>query len=153
MLRPSAMLTLDDLQKWIFAALGILIVSWSGYITAKVLDSATNEDIDKMIENANKSGYYAQDRASIQKSIQDLFAIVNKISADQDRLKDGLSVNNDKIIANNQQVWNELSLLKIEIEKMKLKLDYNDEKKNGIGEATPMAPSSSQPVSYGWRTF
>lgn len=148
------MLTLDDLQKWIFAGLGILVVSWSGYITAKVIDSPTKDDIEKMINNANSSGYYAQDRASIQKSIQDLFSIVNKISTDQERLKDGVLVNNDKIRENNQHLWDELSLLKIELEKIKLKIDYNDEKKNELGEdRTPMAPSSDQPVKSGWNTF
>lgn len=137
MLRPAAMLTLDDLQKWILAALGLLIVSWSGYITAKVIDTPTKDDIEKMIDNANNSGFYAQDRSSIQKSIVDLFAIVNKISTDQERLKDGLLVNNDKIRENNQHVWDELSLIKIEIEKMKLRMDYDSDKKKRRSRPPP----------------
>lgn len=128
MLRP-AMLTLDDVQKWIVAALGILIVSWSAYITSKVIDSPTKGDIEKMIDRAQESGFYAQDRTSIQKSIQDLFAIVNKISIDQDRLRDGISANNDKIIVNNEKLWAELSLLRIELEKIKMRQDYNEDKK------------------------
>lgn len=128
MLRPS-MVTFDDLENKIIAALGVLLVAWGGYVTARVIDAPTKDDIEKMIENAQNSGYYAQDRASITKSIQDLFAMASKISSDQDRLKDGITANNDKIIVNNEKLWAELSLLKIELEKMKLRLDYNDDKK------------------------
>lgn len=125
----SHMLTFEDFQNKILAAIGVLLLSGATFVVVKVVNAPTKDDVEKMISRAQETGYYTQDRNTIQKSIQDLFSIVNKVSDDQERLKGKLDANNDKIILNNEKLWAELALLRIEMEKIKMRQDYSDDKK------------------------
>jgi esterase/lipase len=148
------MLTFDDLQNKIVAALGILLVSWGGFITAKVIESPSQDQVEKMIANAQSSSYYMQDRSAIQQSIQDLYKTVNTLRNDQERTQSQLAVMNDKISVNNEKLWTELSLLRTEIEKIKYRQDYLEDKKKRVGERPPTAtdPQSVPTETDTWTT-
>lgn len=128
MLGPR-MLTFEDFQNKILAAIGVLLLSGATFVVVKVVNAPTKDDVEKMISRAQETGYYTQDRNTIQKSIQDLFNIMSKVSDDQERLKGRIDANNDKIILNNEKLWAELALLRIEMEKIKMRQDYSDDKK------------------------
>jgi hypothetical protein len=150
------MQTFDDLQNKILAGLGIVIVSWAGYITTKVIDAPSKSDIENMIENAQNSSLYAQDRGSIQRSIEDLYEVVHSLTADKDRMKDAISLNNDKIIANNQLLWAALGELRVEVEKVKLMLEHSGlSKKKRIeeGEEPTSNPGTNETEPPPWREF
>lgn len=119
-------------------------------MTSKVIDVPSKQDVEKMVD---------RDRHSIDKNIQDLFSLINKINTDIERLKDGIGSNNDKIGTNNEKIWAQIALIQIEIERAKLWRDlYNQDlqelKKKRVGEIqAPTLTPSSEPTELGWETF
>jgi hypothetical protein len=142
--------TFDDLQNKVLAGLGIIIFTWGGWVTNRVLDMPTKAETEKFVD---------RELLIRDKHIQEIYTLIGKINVDMDRLEHNISLNNERIISSNEKFWASISLINIEIERAKLwrdqyKEDLDELKKKRVGEIPkPSWIPSSNPRELGWDRF
>lgn len=125
------MLTFEDIQSRILLAIGGLFLSGMVYVGVTVMQAPSRDDVEKMIHQAQETNLYAQERTSIHRSIEDLYTNTSRLADAQREIVRTIDSARDKINVHAEGMEAKLSLMAIEVERLKFKLDHL-EKKNGL---------------------
>lgn len=113
-------MTLEDyVNKALFGLVGLAVVGMI-WVTQGVLQSVTKSEVEEMIKRVAESSPYLIDKHSIHKSIEELYLLNNN----QD-LK--IEKNKDTITGQNEKIWETMQALRIEIERLHIRQEVQDE--------------------------
>lgn len=95
-----------------------------GYLTLQVLETPSKDDVAEMIKSSHESSPYMQDRGAIKKSIDDLYMAVTRHSTVLENAK-------DRIIQNNEKMWQDIGALRLDMERMTVRIQMSLEALQG----------------------
>lgn len=127
------MMTFEELQNKLLLAVGTIFVSGMAYIIVTVLNAPSRDDVERMIRQGMDSNPYVQERISIQRSIEDLYTTIGKLGAEHERFKTLIEASRDRLSDHASKMDARLLTMGVELERLKLQIDYHDSKKKARG--------------------
>ena len=103
----------DDYRDRILFAMFSLAVPGIIWMVVQVIHSVTHDEVEKMIVQARETDHYMRDRDGIMRNLQILESLQVKNATDLERLR-------DNTFGNNEKIWRELALIRIELERIRV---------------------------------
>jgi len=103
----------EDYRDRILFAMISLAVPGIIWMVVQVIHSVTHDDVEKMIVQARETDHYMRDRDGIMRNLQILESLQVKNATDLERLR-------DNTFGNNEKIWRELALIRIELERIRV---------------------------------
>ena len=110
----------DKILWAVCALLGTVVVTWSTGVVGTLKDAMTKAEVQEIVTTALRYTPYTQDKAYLDKTIQDIFTITGKLSADIERGR-------ESIVTQNGKLWDEVSKMKIELERLHIRQQVVEE--------------------------
>jgi|RhiMetStandDraft_8_1073273.scaffolds.fasta_scaffold29863_1 (p)ppGpp synthase/HD superfamily hydrolase len=117
-------MSFDDYRDLTLRALVLVSVAVLGYLANVVLSSASRAEVKEMIMESSKHSQYSQDKPFLDRALEDLYALMAKQAIDDANMKDATE-------KKRQELWVEITKIKLEIEKLHLKTAYRKDPEEG----------------------